>query len=114
MIDERKIEEPGPGWYNHDIPNFKPLYEKIKMSGSFMTPIFGGKKRYKPSPGPTLYDVKRIYDNITPKLIESTPFMSETRREAFKPVEIYGANLRSPDVPSPKNFHFNIKDEWMC
>jgi hypothetical protein len=27
---------PGPGSYQYDMPNFKPLYERIKISGNFM------------------------------------------------------------------------------
>jgi hypothetical protein len=27
---------PGPGTYEHDIPSFKPLYEKIKISSNFI------------------------------------------------------------------------------
>lgn len=79
-IEEQISQEPGPGWYNHDIPTFKPLYERIKMSGSFMTPIFERKRRPNPTPGPTFYGVKRMYEDMKPKLIESTAFMSETKR----------------------------------
>jgi hypothetical protein len=27
---------PGPGSYDPDIPTFKPLYERIKISNNFM------------------------------------------------------------------------------
>lgn len=50
------------------------------MSGNFITPLYGGKRRARPSPGPTMYGVKRMYDDLKPKLIESTAFMSETKR----------------------------------
>ena len=29
-------EFPGPGAYYAELPNFKPLYEKIKISSNFM------------------------------------------------------------------------------
>jgi len=41
-----------------------------------MTPIYNGRKKQKVGPGPTAYEVKRMYDNLEPKLIESTFFMS--------------------------------------
>ncbi len=46
------------------------------MSGNFMMPINPGKKRNKGTPAPTAYKVKRIYEDMEPKLIESTFFMS--------------------------------------
>ena len=39
------------------------------MSNYFMSPVFMGKRKPKPSPGPTFYDVKRIYEDLKPKLI---------------------------------------------
>jgi hypothetical protein len=33
---------PGPGYYDQELPNFKPLYERIKISHNF---IKGGKDR---------------------------------------------------------------------
>jgi hypothetical protein len=56
-----------------------------------MTPVFNGKKKSKAGPGPTAYPVKRIYDDITPKLICSTFFMSETKRDVFAPDKIINA-----------------------
>lgn len=53
------------------------------MSANFMTPVFTGKKKYRGGPGPTAYPVKRMYDDLTPKLICSTFFMSETKRGIF-------------------------------
>ena len=50
------------------------------MSRYFMAPIYENKKSGKGNPGPTMYKVKRMYDDIKPKLIESTAFMSETKR----------------------------------
>ena len=41
-----------------------------------MAPVFTGKRKYRGGPGPTVYPVKRIYDDLKPKLIESTFFMS--------------------------------------
>lgn len=71
---------PGPGAYSQEIPDFKPLYEKIKMSGNFITPLNTGPKKTETKPGPTAYNVKRMYDNMQPKLIESSAFMSEAKR----------------------------------
>lgn len=39
------------------------------MSGNFMTPIFTKKKKNKSGPSPTAYPVKRLYEDLSPKLI---------------------------------------------
>jgi hypothetical protein len=37
FIEKRSNSDmPGPGYYDSDIPNFKPLYERIKISNNFM------------------------------------------------------------------------------
>lgn len=46
------------------------------MSANFISPSFSNKKKNKGGPGPSAYPVKRIYDDLTPKLIYSTFFMS--------------------------------------
>lgn len=56
------------------------------MSRNFMAPLFVGKGKGKLGPSPTAYEVKRMYDGLEPKLIQSTCFMSETIRDPFKPV----------------------------
>lgn len=81
------------------------------MSKNFMAPIFTGKRKGKGIPGPTAYTVKRIYEDLTPKLIESTCFMSETVRDPFYLKD--SVEPTSPLNPKPlghKNFHFNIKN----
>lgn len=55
------------------------------MSGNFITPLNTGPKKTETKPGPTAYNVKRMYDNMQPKLIESSAFMSEAKREPFIP-----------------------------
>lgn len=80
--------EPGPCSYNQEMPDFKPLYEKIKMSANFMAPFYKDRKKNKGNPSPTSYAVKRIYEDIEPKLICSTFFMSETKREVFAPKNV--------------------------
>lgn len=44
LIKEQSFQEPGPGWYNYDMPNFKPVYERIKMSKNFIVPATNAKK----------------------------------------------------------------------
>lgn len=46
------------------------------MSANFMAPIVTSKKKNKDIPGPAAYPVKRIYEDLSPKLIYSTFFMS--------------------------------------
>lgn len=50
------------------------------MSSNFMTPIYSKKLKNKGLPTATTYKVKRMYDELQPKLLESTCFMSETKR----------------------------------
>lgn len=83
IIHEERDDIPGPGTYDHDIPDFKPFYEKIKLSKNFIAPNLE-KKSQKKSPTATQYNVKRIYEDISPKLIESSVFMSESKRLPFK------------------------------
>jgi len=33
---QKNPDIPGPGHYDQDIPNFKPLYERIKISHNFI------------------------------------------------------------------------------
>jgi hypothetical protein len=74
-----------------------------------MAPIFVGKKKGKGVPGPTAYPVRRMYDDLKPKLIESTCFMSETRRNPFEPKDSIALTNLEPKLLGHKNFHFNIK-----
>ena len=78
-----------------------------------MAPIFVGKKKGKGVPGPTAYPVRRMYDDLKPKLIESTCFMSETIRNPFNAKDSIGPGTLDPKLLGHKNFHFNIKNEWM-
>jgi hypothetical protein len=55
------------------------------MSVNFMSPLYSSNKKNKDGPSPTSYPVKRIYDDLSPKLIYSTFFMSETKRDMFLP-----------------------------
>lgn len=80
------------------------------MSGNFMTPIFTKKKKNKGGPSPTAYPVKRLYDDLSPKLIESTFFMSETKRQLSLNKDLMGPNPIAPPLLGHKNFHFNIKN----
>lgn len=84
IIKEEKDEVPGPGSYNHELPDFKPLYEKIKLSKNFMAPLTAGKKNKVKGPTATHYNVKRMFEDISPKLIESAVFMSESKRLPFQ------------------------------
>ena len=82
IVRENKFEVPGPGSYDHSIPDFKPLYEKVKISKNFIFPI-KSKASKKNGPTATQYNIKRMYDNLSPKLIESAVFMSESKRGIF-------------------------------
>lgn len=65
LIRDQAHQEPGPGWYSHEIPNFKPIYEKIKMSRNFISPIQeenDGNEGNNHVPSPTFYKIKRIYE----------------------------------------------------
>lgn len=79
-----------------------------------MAPIFVGKKKSKGVPGPTAYPVKRIFEDLKPRLIESTCFMSETMRNPFQANNSIEPSPIEPKLIGHKNFHFNIKNEWMC
>lgn len=68
IVRENKFEVPGPGSYDHNIPDFKPVYEKVKISKNFIFPL-KSKATKKIGPTPTQYNIKRIYDNLNPKLI---------------------------------------------
>ena len=80
------------------------------MSGNFMTPVFAGKKKYRGGPASTAYQIKRLYEDLSPKLIESTFFMSETKRQPFANNDLMGPNPIAPQLIGQKNFHFNIKN----
>ena len=55
-----------------------------KISKNFITSVTKSYNRgNKHTPGPTLYNIKRIYDDLTPKLLESPAFMSECKRDLF-------------------------------
>ena len=64
LLRKEGYEEPGPGWYNSSLPNFKPIYERIKFSRNFISPEneeIG--KMWMPSPSPTFYKIGRMYEN---------------------------------------------------
>ena len=116
-------EKPGPGHYDViEEPTFKPLYERIKISHNF---IQNNKNRFNETievnhnvehnkgPNPTTYEVPSSFDKIEKKLIDTSSFMSESKRAVFE-----GRNTCSQicydTVKEPnKNFHFNISGRWV-
>lgn len=80
---------PGPGYYDCEVPSFKPLYERIKISNYF---VQNGKDRFNEpegvdakavvavGPTPYTYSVPSGFDKIEKKLIDMSCFMSESRR----------------------------------
>ena len=79
-------EERGPGSYNCETPNFKPIYEKIKFSKNFIAPVNEHDKANQKilSPSPTFYKISRIYENDVANMINWSCFMSETKRDVFQ------------------------------
>lgn len=49
LARKRPAEIPGPGHYEYEVPTFKPLYERIKISSNFMQT---GKDRFNDSVDP--------------------------------------------------------------
>ena len=70
------------------------------------------KKGSKKAPPPVgAYEVPSAFSQEK-RLIEMSAFMSECKREPFDGRGM-GPNVRMQGGPGKKNFHFNIRDEWM-
>lgn len=64
-------------------------------------------------PTPCSYELPSAFDPRE-KLIDMSCFMSESKREAFAGVERrLGPNVRWEGREGKKNYHFNIRGEWL-
>lgn len=70
-------------------------------------------KEKESGPTPNSYKITSNFDNTEKKLIEMSAFMSDSKRDPFNSKGL-GPNLRTYLDPSlKKNFHFNIREQWL-
>lgn len=75
--------------------------------------MFDEREEVVKSPTACTYTVPSVFDKMEKKLIEMSPFMSESKRGVFEGTSPCSQICYDSGQDTQKNFHFNLTSKWI-